>query len=85
MLDHSRSLWALPRGIRVGLDWTFLWPAEKEHGDLASLFAQQRIGTAFPVHGGVDFFCGEARVLTLASDGTFTIGNCNFGSRTGSR
>jgi hypothetical protein len=85
MLDYSRSSWVLSRGIRIGLDWTFLWPAEKEHGDMASLFSQNKIGTAFPVHGGVDFFSGEVRVLTIASNGTFRIGQCDIGNRAGSR
>jgi len=75
MLDYSRALWKLPpSGISIALDWVFLWPAEKEHGDLASLFAQQRIGTAFPSYGGVDFFAGEVRIFQLRHDGTYQIG-----------
>jgi hypothetical protein len=86
MLDYSRALWQLPNGgINVALGWTFLWPAQKEHGDMAGIFAQQRIGTACPNYGGVTFFAGEVRVLNLAPDGTFQIGKCDIGESVGSR
>lgn len=45
-IDYSRAVWH-HRDYRLALNWVFLWPAEKTHGALASILAQQRIGTAF--------------------------------------
>jgi len=61
--DYTRALFELPpvNGL-IQPSWFFLWPAEKEAGDLASWMAQQRIGTAMP---SVRFSTGEVTVLSF--------------------
>jgi hypothetical protein len=85
MPDYSGRLWQLPNGgISVALGWNFLWAAQTEHGEMASIFAQQRISTACPSYG-VSFFAEEVRVLNLAPHGTFQIGKCDIEESLGSR
>ena len=47
-IDYSRAVWTLPDfgNIRVWLDWIFIWPMVKQHGPIASVLAQNRIGSA---------------------------------------
>lgn len=87
-MDYRHSLFLIPpSNVRVYLDWIFIWPMRKEGGPLASVMAQNRIGTCFRGwEGGVDFFCGEAAVIRNLDYGSMTIGKgIRNGLRTGSR
>lgn len=46
-MDYSRTIWHLPQaGIKVWLDWVFVWPMERQNGTIASILAHNRIGSA---------------------------------------
>lgn len=64
-LDYSRAVWHFKRGYHVMCEFVFVWPVEKQAGDIASLMAQNRVGTAWP--GGswspLRFAVGEQIVL----------------------
>lgn len=50
-IDYSRGAFTIPRfgGVRVVLDWVFIWPVASQGGTTASLMAQNRLGSAEPV------------------------------------
>jgi hypothetical protein len=85
MLDYLRSSWLLPNGVPVMASWAFVYPADRAHGPLASLMAQNRIGTASLVAGEMSLYCGEQRVLTLCDGGILRVGAVSIGRRFGSR
>jgi len=85
MLDYLRSSWLLPNGVPVMASWAFVYPADRAHGPLASLMAQNRIGTASLVRGEMNLYCGEQRVLTLCDGGVLRVGQASIGRRFGSR
>jgi hypothetical protein len=87
MSDYVRCLWEIgPGRIKVQLDWVFLWPLEKQHGNAASWMAQNRLGSAWATFWHpLSFHSGESRVLCVGRDGRIVIGSCNTGLRTGSR
>jgi hypothetical protein len=81
MLDYMNSEWPIEGKYRY-LDYCFLWPCEKMGHEIASILAQQRIGTCclrYPDHNEwhqLQFFCGEKKVqkewqqITKLSPGT---------------
>lgn len=88
-LDYGRSVWTLHQagGSLVWLDWVFIWPMPKQSGAMASVCAQNRIGTATPgFHGGIDFKSGEASIASLDSRRGITINlNATNGAKAGRR
>jgi hypothetical protein len=85
-LDYSRAVWRI-RGLWVSLDWVFIWPAGKTSGTVASILAQQRIGT---IHSGshysLHFGTGEERLAMFDNAGNLTdVKPGRSGRRTGSR
>jgi hypothetical protein len=44
MLDYGRAIWNMGDGMWVGLRFMFLWPLDKQHGDIASVMTQNRLG-----------------------------------------
>jgi hypothetical protein len=46
-LDYSRSVWHFKPGYHVMCEFVFVWPVEKQAGDIASIMAQNRVGTAW--------------------------------------
>ena len=86
LLDYMNSAFSLHGGVAVLPGFGFLFPASKQHGAMASVMAQQHVGTAFHHRrGSLDLFCGECRVLSIGQDGRIDIGNINFGCKIGSR
>jgi hypothetical protein len=86
-LDYLRASWRLPpAGSHVMLDYVFLWPLPKVAGTLASIMAQQRIGSAFATNSNaLRLVSGEANILTVRRSGEVHVGACNAGTRIGSR
>ena len=88
LMDYSRGVWELPGtgGIRVSCDWVFLWPAEPQHGPLASVLAQNRIGCARSAPWiRLQLKSGEQNLLRVDADGTVRIGEGAAGQKVGSR
>jgi len=92
MLDYQRCAWSSPKNIKVHLDYVFLFPLEKTMGTIASLMAQNRVGTCFLDNHEqsewhrLAFFLGEQKVVVCyLNKGVIEVGNLNVGSKTGSR
>ena len=85
MLDYLRSSWLLPNGVPVMACWAFVCPADRVHGALASVMAQNRIGTGILAPGELRLYCGEQRVLTVCEGGVLRVGEVRIGRRFGSR
>lgn len=86
-MDYSRSAWTLPdNGFVVHLSWVFVYPFRKEHGPLASVLAQHRIGTADTDNWtALGLWSGEANILRANWDNTVRIGIGNSGLKAGRR
>lgn len=86
-MDYSRSTFTLPNGgFQVMPSWVFLYPFDKQHGDMASVMAQHRIGTASTDKWTMlALAAGEANVLRVSWDGTTRIGIANTGTKAGRR
>lgn len=86
-MDYSRSVWTLPTShFQVMLDWVFVWPIPKQMGPMASLMAQNRVGTATSDNWTpLQFKAGENNVLRVNNDGTVRIGAQGIGRKVGSR
>lgn len=85
-LDYRRSVFRLPGGFSVWLDWVFIWHAPATFGDLASAMQAQRIGTA----GTTNWYTlalktGGFNVLTAGRDGQIKILNPPVGQKAGHR
>lgn len=85
-LDYSRALWEINHNW-VALNWVFLWPAEKTSGTVASILAQQRIGTADTSrYHSLKLASGEAVLARFDVDGHLEhVKDGNWGRKTGSR
>lgn len=85
-MDYSRSSFTLPGGVQVVLGLVFLWPVEKQHGPLASILSQGRLGTAEADHwSALKLMSGEATVLHVSHTGEIRVGTSTAGSKVGSR
>lgn len=87
-MDYSRAIWTLPSsaGIKVWLDWVFVWPMQRQIGTVASILAQNRIGCAYgSVYAPLHLKSGEQSVIRIRSNGDVDIGDASNGRRVGSR
>lgn len=84
LLDYVKAGW-FTRSCVVIPTFGFLFPAPKQHGPLASVMSQQRIGTIDVPNNAMKLLCGESRVLTFTREGTFEIGALSFGRKAGAR
>lgn len=85
-MDYTRAVWSLPNGVKVMLDWVFIWPMERQIGTVASILAQQRIGCAYNnCYTTLHLKAGEANVIKIHRDGTVDIGSGSNGKKVGSR
>jgi hypothetical protein len=86
-IDYLRTAWRLPPSrVHIWVDWVFVWPLPKVGGTVASIMAQQRVGSAntsryAPLH----LASGESSILRIDRNGNVTVGACNTGTRNGSR
>lgn len=76
-IDYGRSVFTLPGGISIWLDWVFVWPVGEQKGTVASIMAQNRIGYACPFGQTVRLAAGEKNIW-LNTDG-------NSGTKVGAR
>lgn len=86
-MDYTRAIWTLPgSNFAVATPWVFIYPFDKQHGDIASLMAQNRVGTASANDWAVlRFNSGEANILHLSNTGELRIGAGSSGRKVGSR
>lgn len=86
-MDYSRTVWTLPSaGIKVWLDWVFVWPMDKQIGPTASILAQNRIGSAScDPWTKLHLKSGESNIIRVRRDGSFDIGDALNGCKVGSR
>lgn len=89
-MDYSRTAWLLDperQRFRVCLDYVFIWPMAKQSGTIASICAQNRIGSAYGDDRYTQFGLkvGETGVLEARNDGQVFVGKTLTGARSGSR
>lgn len=89
ILDYRRALWHhdVVREQWFALGWVFLWPAEPQHGPIASVMAQNRVGTISPSANGLSFMIANHCVAFVAFNGDhrFKDNADSFGRKVGSR
>jgi hypothetical protein len=84
MMDYQRAIWTLNSGHKIHLSYCFLWHLKKCHGFVGSLFAQQKLGSAYVHYNTFTLSVGE-HVLFRLSDRGVEIPQINVGNRAGSR
>lgn len=87
MIDYMNSAFTIPNGggIVTVPTFAFLFSCDKQHGPLASVMAQQHIGTASLAYNKLSCFCGEKLAFRLDIEGNIEIGDTRFGLKIGSR
>lgn len=86
LLDYSRAAWEIKPGYHILVELLFLWPVEKQAGTVASIMAQNRVGTVCSTKWTPLKFCvGESVVLRFDANWNPKIANLNCGKRSGSR
>lgn len=85
--DYSRSLFELQKNhVRVWLNMVFIWPMSAQHGALASILYQQRIGSAYSHNWTkLRLKVGEHGVLRIGRDGVVEVGGAPTQRKVGSR
>lgn len=86
-MDYTRSTFTLPGScFQVIPTWVFVWPEDKQHGPLASLMAQNRVGVISSTSWAMlHFTAGEMTLLHVARSGEVRVGNQSSGTKVGSR
>lgn len=85
-LDYCRTAWEMPGGYRIVLNFSFLFPVEKQHGTVASIMAQQRIGTISSTKWNPLSFCvGECVAIRFDEFWNVTMNKVDCGRKAGSR
>lgn len=85
-MDYSRAVWTLPGGFRVWLDWVFIWPMARQVGPIASVLAQNRIGSAESSEWDrLKLNSGGVNVIRVGWNGDICIGSATNGAKVGSR
>lgn len=86
LIDYMNSAWMIEKsGVLTIPTFGFLFQAPKQRGPIASIMAQQHVGTANIIRGELSLFCGENHVLSTDADGGCRIGSTKFGNGTGAR
>ena len=91
LMDYLACAWRLPNGIEILPAFGFLFPADKQHGALASVMAQNRVGTCRLRGDELTLWCGEQRIVTVGTpgpghgDGTLRVGQVCVGAKFGAR
>lgn len=88
-MDYSRTAWVLDHlgGIRVWLDWVFIWPMPAQGNTVASILAHNRIGSASTSrYQLLHLQCGSGQnLITISHSGDIRIGAGASGRKAGSR
>lgn len=82
--DYKNAAFCLSPGFHVVLEWIFIWPLEKQFGDIASVMAQSRIGYVNKTYREVLFFGTDSKRL-ISFDGQVYASSTQVGKRMGSR
>lgn len=86
MVDYSRAVWEIRRGIWIMVQWVFLWPMDIPHGPIASILAQQRLGNVqTTATERLMFHSGQQLIGRFCRDGTIDIRPGTSGCKAGSR
>lgn len=88
-MDYSRALWIVNQlgGLRVWLDWVFIWPMPKQGSTVGSILAQNRIGSATASRWNLlHLQTGSGQnLITISHTGVIAIGAAASGRKAGSR
>lgn len=89
-IDYSRCAFRIEGhgGLlaNVLLRWIFVYPVSTSSGDIASIMAQNRIGScAKNYYGGLNFCCAGTTVIKINIDGTIEAKDTPIGNKRGSR
>lgn len=85
-MDYARSIFELDNGFTAWLRWVFIWPMGPQHGPMASVLYQQRVGSAYAYScAKLKLKLGEYSPLTVERDGNVRIGDIPTLRRAGSR
>lgn len=86
-MDYTRSTFTLEGGdFLIVPTWVLVWPAENEHGPLASLMAQNRVGVVESNQWAtLRLRIGEMTLLHVSRAGEIRVGNQTAGRKAGSR
>ncbi|OHB60773.1 MAG: hypothetical protein A2Y12_07000 [Planctomycetes bacterium GWF2_42_9] len=84
--DYLNSSWEIVGGVAVVPTYGFVFSAPDQFEAVASIMAQNHIGTAQMVDGQLHLYCGHSLVMRIRQDGIIDrMGKHNFGKRIGSR
>lgn len=86
-MDYTRSTFTLEGGdFLIVPTWVLVWPAENEHGPMASVMAQNRVGVVESNKWAtLRLRVGEMTLLHVSSTGEVRIGSQSAGRKVGSR
>jgi hypothetical protein len=84
-MDYHRTAFEVRQGYHIRLEWVFLWPYEKQHGPLASVLAQQRVGTIETGYQDCLKFAGGEAVGIYAHGKTLEANGFTSGRKRGAR
>ncbi len=85
-MDYTRACFTIGYGVQIIPSMVFLWPTDKQHGPLASVLAQNRLGTADSNHwAALRLMSGEMNILHVSHTGDVRIGTGAAGAKVGSR
>jgi hypothetical protein len=90
-LDYSRCAWTLGEehtypGLTLMTRWVFVYPVERQHGDLESIMVQNRIGYVIAHRRTITFGIGATNAIKIFDDGTVQIArSLPMGRKRGSR
>lgn len=81
-LDYCRAQFEILPGIFINLGFVFLFPMQPEHGTVASIMAQHRIGSCTLGHDGyLRFFRDITQVISVTDPTRNNIPRRKVGSR----
>ena len=84
--DYLNSAWSIIGGVAVVPTYAFIFSAAQQFEAVASVMAQNHIGTAQIIDGQLHLYCGHQLVMRVWRNGMIDrIGKHNFGKKTGSR
>jgi hypothetical protein len=87
-IDYTRCVFQLAEpipNVLVMPRWVFIYPAEREYGDLESVMAQNRIGTCSYGAYGLAFQCSAFHAIEIGQTGGMTARHPPMGDKRGSR
>lgn len=87
-MDYSRCVFELEAGVPgllLMLRWVFVYPIERQIGDIESLMAQNRIGYVRACNRSLAFACGGMNGIVITSGGDITVQQFPMGKKRGSR